>query len=690
MYIHNNYENNLMNISESIVKEIIDKIIINPIYISHTKDIISKIPEKCYTFSQNILNNFLSWNFISYDKDEIRTEEKTIINNNAESQIFQCNNLSQILSNSNENLSSFQVINSHRFNKNNFEEKIFFSNYINGVNDWNMSDEPISNDYDRYASTLISIKNLKNNKNSKNNKNENLNLKEIVKEEDDEESKKSRISKRSIKYFNSSKLLFNSSSSFKSLLTNIKKSKIKKTINEIMNEFSFHSIKDDKIDIKIKNLEKLFNFEQLRKDFEAQKELNEIDLKTIKKKRNSILKRIKFQEEKNKKYRGKNITVDHNGEIIFIKKMKLDKLKKEFFIPKTISKFIKEEKNEIEINHDSTEESIQNVNSINGKILKKAKSKEVLKSIKQLPILKKPKSVLNIIFNEKYDAKEKLNENLFKNKDEEEIKKIDLKPFIPSGSCFNLINLEVGVSLKEKNKYKSGGKDFFSKYKKYSISNFEKQLNDDLVLNSLKANTKYEYQNINDNIINSNSISNLKNKFNQENTNSYLDNISQKVKSNISTNNNSSSKINQHLGNKTLTKSISSLDNNIPIIALTNGSTSLNDIFSSFDSTINLQNKKNLIKKRNIFRNNKIIKSLKNTFSLKDIDNFNKAILTNKNFEFNNKKSLSPSSDIRYPEKPLINEIYKEIGFKNSIYRNRNRLMLIKKPKALTTLEFFK
>ena len=512
----------------------------------------------------------------------------------------------------------------------------------------------------------------------------------IVKEENEHKNENNKkINKRKLKYYNSSKNI-GVTSSFNSLLSKIKKTNTHKTLNEIMNEFSFYSIKEDKDEINKKNLEKLLDFNQLRKDFEAQKESNKIDLKIIKQKRLSILNKIKSEEEKNKKYRGKNVTKDHNGEIIFIKKIKLDKLKKEFFIPKTTSKFIKEEKKEIEINHDSTEESIQNVNSINGKILKKAKSKEVLKSIKQLPILKKPKSVLNIIFNEKYDAKEKLNENLFKNKDEEEIKKVDLKPFIPSGSCFNLINLEVGVSLKENNKYKSGGKDFFSKYKKYSISNFEKQLNDDLVLNSLKANTKYEYQNINDNIINSNSISNLKNKFNQENTNSYLDNISQKVKSNISTNNNSSSKINQHLGNKALTKSISSLDNNIPIIALTNGSTSLNDIFSSFDSTINLQNKKNLIKKRNIFRNNKIIKSLKNTFSLKDIDNFNKAILTNKNFEFNNKKSLSPSSDMRYPEKPLINEIYKEIGFKNSIYRNRNRLMLIKKPKALTTLEFFK
>ena len=679
-----------MNISELIVKEIIDKIIIIPIYISQNKKIISQISENCCDFLKDTLNNFLSWNFISYDKDEIRID-------NTESQIFQCNNLSQILSNSNDNLSYFQAINSHRIDKNNFEEKIFFTNFIESTNDWSLCEEPISNEYDRYASTLIKMKNLQNNIKKV------YNLKEVVKEEDEEESKKSRMSKpslKSLKYFNSSKLLVNSSSSFKLLLDNIKKPKINKTINEIMNEFSFHSIEDAQIEIKLKNLEKMFNFEQLRKDIEAQKQLNELDLKTIKNKRNSILNKFKIKEENNKKYRGKNITVDHNGEIIFIKKMKLDKMKKEFFIPKTICKFVKEEKNELEIRNDTpTEEIIQKEKIDKNEIFKKGKSKELLKSIslKNFPLLRKPKAGLNIIFNQKIDENEKekiKNAKLIQNI-EEENKKKNIKPFIPSGSCFNLFNLEVGVSLKEKNNYKSGGRDFFSKYKKYSISNFEKQLKEDLEINALKANTKYGYlyKELNDyylNNINTNAISNIKNKLNQENI--YIGNISQKFKSNISTNNNSSSKINQYLENKTLTyaKSTSSLDNNKPIMALTNGSTSLNDIFNSLDNTIILKDKKKLIKKRNIFRNHKNIKSLKNTFSLKDMNNFNKSLLTNKYFEFYNKKPLSPPSEAKQPEKPLINEIYKEIGFNKSISRNRNKLLLLKKPKALTTLEFFK
>ena len=62
------------------------------------------------------------------------------------------------------------------------------------------------------------------------------------------------------------------------LLDKIKKPSNKKPLKEIMNEFSFHSIKDEVDKNKQKNTENLLNFDILRKDFEAQKELNEIDL----------------------------------------------------------------------------------------------------------------------------------------------------------------------------------------------------------------------------------------------------------------------------------------------------------------------------------------------------------------------------------------------------------------------------
>ena len=125
------------------------------------------------------------------------------------------------------------------------------------------------------------------------------------------------------------------------------------------------------------------------------------------------------------------------------------------------------------------------------------------------------------------------------------------------------------------------------------------------------------------------------------------------------------------------------------MIILSNGLSSIYDILSPIDNTLNLKDKKNLIKKNNIFRNSRKIKSLKNIFSLKDINNFNKALLTKKNFEFK-KNNPFVISQYRKPEKPLINEIYKEIGFNQTISRNRNKISSLKKPTAVTTLDFFK
>ena len=39
------------------------------------------------------------------------------------------------------------------------------------------------------------------------------------------------------------------------------------------------------------------------------------------------------------------------------------------------------------------------------------------------------------------------------------------------------MNPECGVILKENSKYKTGGKDFFKKYNRYSVENFERQQN---------------------------------------------------------------------------------------------------------------------------------------------------------------------------------------------------------------------
>ena len=71
------------------------------------------------------------------------------------------------------------------------------------------------------------------------------------------------------------------------------------------------------------------------------------------------------------------------------------------------------------------------------------------------------------------------------------IKPISLKkkiPLITSGSNFYLMNMEVGVSLMEDKKFKTGGLDFFNKYKKYSLQVYNKKLKEAEATNNLIKN----------------------------------------------------------------------------------------------------------------------------------------------------------------------------------------------------------
>ena len=705
-----NYSN---NISDIIANEMIEKIISLTISISTKKEINSKIPQKCFNFVENIINSYVSWNFITYDKDEIRSKNKTIISSNNESEIFPHNNISSISNNNNisEPNANSSISNSY------FEDNKILSNSSYGKNDWDFYDEPPSNKVDKYATTLIKYISLKFDNKYQYNKSK------IVKEvEEEDEVNKTKISKfrNSIKY---NSKIFRNFSRFSTVKNNNNdKVPVKtkpKNLNEIMNEFSFHSIEEENLTKQLQNLDKLIHVDELRKEIDIKKDDGQKDLNIANKKRLEIINRIKLEEEKNKKYLGKNITKDHNGEIVFIKGIKLDKLKKDFFLPQTYFKSIKEKekanlkntelpiKNDIEKNNSIDEEKEIEKNKENEnekdkidiikniKSLMKSRSKDVLYK-NNLPLFNKSKSNLTSLKNDKKiikPNKDNTNTNI-------------IRSFVPGGSSFNLMNMEVGVTLREDNQYKSGGKDFFLKFKKYSLLNYDNQLKESLELNALKLNKPEGLNDANTNFKNfSVHKNNIRNLFlSHENSNAYLDNTSQKYKSTRSSNtmnNNSSIKNSHFLEKKTLTyaKSTSNMNVSIeriekfkPLIMLSNGSTSLNDIFSQNDTKLNTKNIKLILKKKNIFRKSRNIKSLKNIFSLKDINNFNKAIMTNNNkFELHNLQdnhfSLSPT---RKPEKPLINEIYKEIGFNKTISRNRNKILSLQKPLVLSTLNFFK
>ena len=102
--------------------------------------------------------------------------------------------------------------------------------------------------------------------------------------------------------------------------------------------------------------------------------------------------------------------------------------------------------------------------------------------------------------------------------------------------------MEVGVSIKEKEKYKTGGKDFYHKFNKYSIDNYNKQLKDTLHINSfLKTQTDEN--------------------FGKSEINNYITNLTEGYNSSINFNN--SNNINQqtNISNKNYLTNYNTLSN---------------------------------------------------------------------------------------------------------------------------------
>ena len=130
-------------------------------------------------------------------------------------------------------------------------------------------------------------------------------------------------------------------------------------------------------------------------------------------------------------YKDKNIGVTAKGEIIFIKSLNVKNLKSDF----------------IEI----TTKMKEKINK------EKPKSRETIKDKN------------NLLKNKEIEIES--NKNIFM-----ENKKIGNRPIILGGSPFNNFTPEPGVNLIENNETKSGGNDFENKYKKISLEQFQKTL----------------------------------------------------------------------------------------------------------------------------------------------------------------------------------------------------------------------
>ena len=223
---------------------------------------------------------------------------------------------------------------------------------------------------------------------------------------------------------------------------------------------------------------------------------NEIYMKKIEE-----LKRLQKEEERLQKEREKQdklrdnqlkqITVDANGNIIQIRPLTYEQLITEFTSAgsnqREIEKIIGEEpiysKNKISVEKNPNTSGVLTEAYLKKTQKKDDKSKK--HDINEL-IGKKKKNENNssILLKDAKDTKDKdgnrnsilsNDSSLPKIKSPLSIKKSTSQ--YAAGSNFDLMNMECGVILKEDTKYKTGGKDFFKKYQRYSIENFERQQN---------------------------------------------------------------------------------------------------------------------------------------------------------------------------------------------------------------------
>ena len=653
--------NKFLNESNIIVNEILEKIISLVISSNFNNNIEKQISSSCFNFIKDTIDSYISSAFISHDKDETYHESFAHIKDELIPEI-------EPISIKNET-SNLDINNNILFSQSNLklEEEVYFNNFYHGENDWDLMDEPISNKFDRYATTMIKTKEIE--------KDKNINLKykkngEVLEEIDEESEKNSvkngkKIDKANSKIKRKENTKTKSKENVNNNETNGNIVMKKRNLIDIMNQFSYHDL-DNNDDIYVEPNE--MSFEKLRKEIQ-EKQKEEIQEKTIQNKAKIEMdNKMRIEAEKNKKLIGKKITVDANGQIVFIKSIKIDKLKNEFTALKTATKLVKDEEKEKKkkkkkINQDENgQEQAQdekngenNNNNIKEEIVEKNNNMEKTKKPKgkKLPKLKNKKLLSNLKEMEDDPLKARI------------LKRIEEGPILPSGSNFDIINLEVGVSLKENEKYKTGGKDFYHKYNKYSMDNYNKKLKDTNEVNSfLKtyeevANpTKSDYNYLGNFTETYNSSVGFVNKsiFNQQ-------------KTNILTKYNTLSNFGIN-SNKSLMKTNS---NFIPNLKLSRGGSSLMGSMEKLN-LISEREEKLAKKTENLFKKNSSKFSSTSGFILpkfEEINKFTSEILTSTNWMQKNGVKNTIGAPFRKPEKPGLKEITREMGVKGKSLRNR-------------------
>ena len=596
--------------SEIVVNSILEKIISFVISNINTNIIEKKIVNFCFSEMKHKLDTIIGLQFIKHDKDDLI--QKKFIKNKSQKKVINNDFLLETENEENEQLNKSQIIPNYELikilnpfhsefsidnkiylnilnrknifleNRNNNKNKINNKNLLdeqNQINNfWETIFQPKNTEIDRYASTKIKIDigTLK--------KKVLINNKEI--KEENENNEKSEIRKVNFSSKNIKKI-----SKYKN--NNINSPKIKKGKSNrmlIQTDLPSFDIEPEKINFYTENE----SIKVLRKEYElklAMKKEREEKLK-------NITKQTKLKENTEEIKDTKN-TNNKNAKIIKLKPIRIENLIAEFQDLKSHTK---------EIGRITD----LNLESLSQKFKKKNSNIE----INQNP---------NYIFNEEKTERKRKKQNNQKNKNnsssnlikknKNEIIKDDVffdknGSKFASGSNFELIKLECGVELTENKKKKSGGKNFFDKFGKFSYELFKNALNRTVSENKnefkdIMNNSTRKEENIIDTTI-------IKSKIKKNEINRKLI----REKSDYDAKFGIQSTDNRYLNLKT--KNLEIVMNNL-------------DLMKNFELNIDNDNNNNISKtKYNFFKNRNIIMSFKKRKKdLNEINDFNKTVMKN-------------------------------------------------------------
>ena len=416
-------------ISEGIVKIIIDKIIINSIYEANMNIINNQLNDYYFEYLQGQIEPLFEENFINYTN--LKNDENKLFWKTPKPPENQWIEILEPETVENDRYESSEV---------NIQEIKSKKEIISETNEGIENIENIENNNNTIKKNQTKEKNVRLKTIRQKNKNEEI----LVNDENKNENNNNDIDNKTK---NNQKLVNN-------MANTIQNNRGKKRI--VMVDFPSEDIPGIETEFK-HDIYEPSNIHILRKDKEEEIKNKEKEIKLNKDKGNALKKKEEIEKLiKNVKTIDSNkFTFDSNGKIISFKAYKLDNLSKDFtFIKNNIK-----EKNE-------KEEAAP------------IKSKKFTRqSVKEQ--------------NEEIVIRD--NSRMFEHYGNEEKKEKNKEKIIPSGSNFKLILPSIGVVVKENNNKKEGSRDFNKYFKKYSMKDYDKILNEYVPLqNKTKIKTKFQ------------------------------------------------------------------------------------------------------------------------------------------------------------------------------------------------------